>query len=522
MTRLSRLLITTLPAVVLSAGACGGGNSGGDPPVDPGRAGGSGGASRGGSGGRNNPGTGGSQGSGTGGAVGQGGSGPSGQGGGSGGGTGGAGTTDGPSGSGGTPAGGSGGAGAGGQGGGATPDGGVNPNPMMGTCDYTPTPMALTKKLRFERITLTGLPAANNDRPYNGGITEVKFLPGKTDEFFVIRKGGAVYHYKMTGTSAALVATMAVEDMNGTEDCGLITLEFDPGFATNKLVFFGHCTGSGRNSKVARYTYDGGRLTDKQTIMSFSAPAGNNVWHSIGSMGFDKDANLWVVHGEFNTMAPSQSDTSNLGKLIRIIPSRTAAMGGFMPAAGNPGGRPFYAKGLRSPWRASYHPGKNWYFIADVGPNPGDWEELNLVTAAGANLGWPGQTCNAGSIACWTNGLSTMKVMDEDALPDNFATRAGRSVWVGAPYGNCGNDKYGGAMTGVTLTGDFFKGWVIGLTVNDSGAKAADKGLGLFTMISSITQGPDGYLYATKFGKYHQGAEGENVGLQGVYRILPE
>ena len=365
------------------------------------------------------------------------------------------------------------------------------------------------------------MPDANNDRPYNGGITEVKFLPGKADEFFVTRKGGAVYHYKLAGTSATLVSTLAVEDMNATEDCGLITMEFDPDFATNKMVFFGHCTGTGRNSKISRYTYDAGKLGDKVTIMSFSAAAGNNVWHSVGSMGFDKDKNLWMVHGEFNTMAPAQSDTSNLGKLIRIIPSRQAGMGGSMPAAGNPGGNSFYAKGLRSPWRAAYHPGSNWYLIADVGPNPGDWEEINLVTAAGANLGWPGGTCNGGSIACWTNALSTMKVTDKDALPDDFATRAGRSVWVGPPYGNCGNDRYGGTMTGVALGGDFFKGWVVGFTF-DATTKAKDKSLGKFTMISSVTQGPDGYLYATKFGKYHQGAEGEDVSQQGVYRILPE
>ena len=510
MTKLSRLLITAIPAVALSIG-CGGGNS------DPGGGGTTGGTSGGRTGGNN-----GSRSGGSGGGTTDPGTGGSNTPGGTGGNVAPGGTGGGAAGAGGAAAGsgGAGGGNAGGQGGSTPSDG--PPSPPAGACNYNPTPMALSKKLKFERITLAGLPDANNNRPYNGGITEVKFLPGKPDEFFVIRKGGQVYHYKMAGTNATLVASMMIEEPNGTEDCGLISLEFDPDFATNKLVFFAHCTGQQRNSRVARYTYDAGKLNDKQVILTFSAPAGNNVWHSIGSMGFDKDKNLWVVHGEFNTGAPSQSDTSPLGKLMRVVPGRQAGMGGAMPAAGNPGGRPFMAKGLRSPWRASYHPGKDWYFIADVGPDPGDWEELNIVTQAGANLGWPGGTCNAGSLACWRSGLTTMKVMDEGALPENFATRAGRSVWVGAPYGDCGNDKYGGAMTGVTLTGDFFKGWVIGVTLNDSGAKAMDKSLGTFTMLSSVTQGPDGYLYATKFGKYHQGAEGENVGLQGVYRILPE
>ena len=38
-------------------------------------------------------------------------------------------------------------------------------------------------------------------------------------------------------------------------------------------------------------------------------------------------------------------------------------------------------------------------------------------------------------------------------------------------------------------------------------------------MLSAVTQGPDGYLYITKFGKYHQGAEEENVANQGLYRV---
>ena len=40
-------------------------------------------------------------------------------------------------------------------------------------------------------------------------------------------------------------------------------------------------------------------------------------------------------------------------------------------------------------------------------------------------------------------------------------------------------------------------------------------------MLSAVTQGPDGYLYVTKFGKYHQGAEGESVAAQGLYRVQP-
>jgi hypothetical protein len=536
---MARLRLTlglmVFPALALVAASC----SSPEGETPPGT-GGSG-ASSGGAGGRGGSGTGGRGGSGTAGgtggssqAGGAGGTGTGGSGtggttggatgtGGSAGGAGGSGQTDGPAGDDSSVAGsgGSGTGGAGGSGGSGVPP--TDAGPVSSTCDYAPKANAASRQLRFERVTLTGLPAANNERPYNGGITEAKFLPGTMDELFIVRKGGQVYHYKMSGTSAALVATMMVPNVSGREDCGLIGMAFDPDYATNKFVYFGHCVGAaGRESRFMRYTHNNNMLSDGVQILGINGGGGSsNSWHSVGSMGFDKDKNLWMLHGEFVTGAPAQDMNSNLGKLLRVRPGRTAGMGGFMPATGNPAGNAVYARGLRSPWRGAYHPGKDWYIVAEVGPDPGDWEEVNVVTAPGANLGWPMGTCNAGSIACWRSGLTTMKLQATEDVSDQYSTRAGRSAWAGPPYGDCGNDRYGGAMTGVFLAGDFFKGWVLGVVLNDDGSKNKDVNLGTFTMISSITQGPDGYLYITKFGKYHQGAEGENVANQGLYRVLP-
>lgn len=401
------------------------------------------------------------------------------------------------------------------------PDGG-NP-PPVGACNYTPKENALSKNLKFDRITLMGLPGGDNNRPYNGGITELKFIPGTQDELFITRKGGGLHHYKIAGNTAMLVSNTTVPGVSGREDCGLIGLAVDPDFATNKFLYVGHCVGAaGRQSKFMRYTYNNGMLTDGVEILGIDGGAGNNSWHSVGSMGFDNDKNLWMLHGEFVRGAPAQDLNSNLGKLLRVQPSRMAGMGGFKPATGNPAPNAIYARGLRSPWRGAYHPGKNWYIIGDVGPDPSGWEEINIVTEPGANLGWPNGTCNAGSIACWTTQLRVQKVMDADNLSETNAGRAGRSAWAAAPYGDCGKDQYGGAMTGVALAGDFFKGWVLGITFNDQGGKARDKNLATFTMISGVDQGPDGYLYALKFGKYHQGADGENVANQGLYRIVAE
>ena len=158
--------------------------------------------------------------------------------------------------------------------------------------------------------------------------------------------------------------------------------------------------------------------------------AGNNSWHSVGSMGFDKDKNLWMLHGEFVTGAPAQDLGSNLGKLLPGPAQPPGGHGRVHARDGQPGGAAVYARGLRSPWRGAYHPGKGWYFMAEVGPDRSGWEEVNVVTAAGANLGWPGGTCNAGSVACWTTGLRTMKVQDADNVRRS-ACRARRALCLG-------------------------------------------------------------------------------------------
>jgi hypothetical protein len=393
------------------------------------------------------------------------------------------------------------------------------------TCDYTPKAAALGKKLRFERITLNGLPNVTDwtrNGNYGGGITEVKFVPGTTDEFFLTRKAGGIFHFKLSGNSATLISTLSLGDgqVSNREDCGLIALDFDPDYATNKLVYFGHCTGAGRSSKISRATHMGGQLTDRVDILTVQAPGEGNSWHSVGSMGFDKDKNLWLLHGEFNTGGgdPAQDPASPLGKVHRLVPSRRAGMGGATPAPGNPTpGSTIYARGLRSPWRGSYHPAKGWYIIGDVGPGSQQPEEVNVLTQAGQNFGWPTGTCNAGNVVCWRPapypGLAD--------LNDQYEGRVGRTVWVSPVYGNCGNDRYQDALTGVVLVGDFFTGWVVGMLLDDAGKKSRDANLGAtLTMISSFTQGPDGYLYATKFGRYHQGAEGENPADSGLYRAV--
>jgi hypothetical protein len=477
------------------------------------------------------------------------------------GGTGGGGSP-GAGGSGGSPSGGSGGAtgGRGGSGGSSTAgaDGSVTPAdagrssdgptmspdtaaltdgaiPPAGACDYNPRANVGQIKLKLERIDIPGLPIGdlgkNNTGPsVRDGATLFKFLPGKSDELFFVQKAGRVTHLRISGRTATVLKTLQVPNVSPYADCGLIGMAFDPEFEKNKLVYFGHCTAQ-YQSKIARFTYDGNTLSDPVDIMRWNGQGGSNVWHAIGSMGFDPRGNLWVLHGEFTNTSRGQDLNTNLGKLLRIVPSRAPGVGDYMPAADNPFAsdpKPksaIYAYGLRSPWRGVLD-AKGRYIVGDVGDQRN--EEVNVVTAKGQNFGWGLSADTSGP--CSGNCVSPLIYWRNDSHDPYRGTgdltqQASRSrvVWIGAQYGDCGNDRYGGAMTGVTTFGDLYTGWVRGLVVGDDGKAATDVSLleraTSIIGITSMEQGPDGYLYATTFGTY--GAELEGVRPE-LHRVLPQ
>ena len=418
----------------------------------------------------------------------------------------------------------------GGSGGAATDAGSIDPPPAdagnppaSGVCEYTPKANATQLKLKFKKLDVAGVPANAGARGggYANGLTEFRFVPGAANEFLMMQKSGRIAHYRLEGNSATMVGVLSgLAGVETNEDCGSLSMAFDPDFATNRLMYVGLCTGN-TASVLRRYKWEGTQLSDGQTILTFNSGGAGRSWHSVGSMGFDANKNLWMLHGEFNAGAPAQNLGSTLGKLIRVVPNRQAGMGGFQPAEGNPmagmGGTQgaLYAWGLRSPWRG-WLDAKGRYIIGDV-QNTNN-EEVNVAVRPGQNFGHAG--CNGGNctnaLIRWDNGNDPYLGQGDEAKEG----RQGRVVWIGAQYGDCGNDKYGGAMTGVQTFGDFFTGWVRGMVLDEGNNKTKDAHLGTLGTISSWDQNKaDGYLYLTKFGQYHQGADGEQAGF---YRVCQD
>jgi hypothetical protein len=400
------------------------------------------------------------------------------------------------------------------------PDGPAVPS---GQCKATSGPNAAMLKLAFKPLQIMGDVNAVGPGKSATGLTEIRFVPGTTNEIFVAQKAARINHFRIEGNTVTLIRRFTVPNVFAQEDCGLISIAFDPDYQTNKFLYAAHCT-TARTSKVARFTV-GDALTDAVDIINFSEPQSSQAFHSIGSVGFDKGKNMWLLHGEFYDESNAQDLNSPLGKLLRFVPSRMAGMGGHTPASGNPymgmaGRNPLiYASGLRSPWRG-LHDSKGRYLIGDVGP--GTAEEVNLVTMPGQNFGWNGSRVGpCSNCPGLTSPISTYRVANdpyEGEGNERLEGRPRRSVWVGVQYEDCGNDKYGGAMTGVYLFGDLFAGWVRGMTLDDTGRKSADRLLGEIDGLSSWAQGPDGFLYAARFGPYGDHLTGLNIGLFRVER----
>lgn len=122
--------------------------------------------------------------------------------------------------------------------------------------------------------------------------------------------------------------------------------------------------------------------------------ATDSLTHSIGTVRFGTDGNLFVSNGDgtsFGRVDPRTLrvlDPDNLsGKILRIDPNtgRGLATNPFFNNNADSNRSKVYSLGLRNPFRFAVNPANNEPYITDVGW--GTWEEINA--GRGANFGWP-------------------------------------------------------------------------------------------------------------------------------------
>lgn len=348
-------------------------------------------------------------------------------------------------------------------------------------------------------------------------LIDLEFLPGQGGEALVIGKGGTLYYVTVALTPLSQTATISVADSG---EQGLLNVAADPEYAINRLIYLYFTSPDGSQNQVDRFTVDVNvnagsfSLSDRQTIITFpksdSPSPGSN--HNGGGLLFDADKNLIIGVGDGGGSASAdqgaeigQDPSTRLGKILRIIPNRSAGSGGFsIPEEGNSGPvdslPEIYALGVRNPFTLAAR--DTAIFIGDVGSSV--FEEINLINGAGLNFGWPLAEGNSDD-PNFRNPLHGYAHGDVAFINDDPETSAdastSKSLMVGTFYDG---SQYGGALAGHLIYAEFFAGWVRGLRLNGANEVVSDSHLGHLAGMTSLQQAPDGFLYAVSlFGSDH-------------------
>lgn len=333
--------------------------------------------------------------------------------------------------------------------------------------------------------------------------TNIKFLPS-TQEFLVLGKRGEIRHFVLTDTSANLLGAFTVPDVApAPEEIGLTGIAFDPRFASNRFFYVCFVTGDNKWARILRYRWSGSYAEIERsqvTVLNVDRLLPDEPQHGVYSLCFGPDDNLYVPIGDALQPEYAQDPQSLLGKLLRIRP-RYGPEGGYDIPADNPYRNEekvlpeIAAFGLRTPFRSLCW--KDKIYIANVGRNR--YEEIEMYTiGTKANLGWP--FCEG---YCETGGYNRPVITVSHADPfyqtqDPEQSASNRlSLGVGVVYEQNGDDPYRDLLDGRILFFDVFQGYVRAAQLRADGYVEDDQHIFHLENITSMTTGPDEYIYIT-------------------------
>ena len=200
------------------------------------------------------------------------------------------------------------------------------------------------------------------------------------------QRGGGLSVRRANGTVAPLSADFS--DIYAVGETGLMGLELDPGFATNRRFYTcqGHQAGGAREIQVIAWTVNSGytaatRVADP-LVGGLPVSSGR---HGGCRLRFDTTGALMVATGDAAIGTNPQDLTSLGGKILRVNPATGApAAGNPRLGATNPNTRLIFNYGHRNPQGLALRP-NGQMFNAEHGSFRDD--EVNLVLPD-RNYGW--------------------------------------------------------------------------------------------------------------------------------------
>jgi len=394
------------------------------------------------------------------------------------------------------------------------------PEESGGGGDASRNPASL--RVEFEELALDSKPTF---------ITDFAFYPGSDTDFLTLDKSGKLQRFQLGEQGATLLSSAQVAGVYDKLDCGAISLAFEPDLAEGNYVYVGTCV-SLTHSQILRLDLDEDSNPvegSEVAILSVGFAGATRPWHNVGSIGFEPGGVMWALFGEKVQGAPAQDLAQNLGKLLRIVPSREPGVGGFEPAPDGPlNGQEdvspsVFALGLRSPFRGT-RDSRGFYWIGDVGSDA--FEEVNVTRSPLTNFGWPeheGPCSQCGETTtpafAWARGASPDYIADDPEVETTVA----RVAWAGPEVLAHEPDRYGGRLAGSVLFGDYCAGFLRQGRVDDDGIPTLDAPLGHLNNAGAFRQHTDGYVYAITFGRCQTDVKNQaDEGFSRLYRMVPK
>ena len=216
-----------------------------------------------------------------------------------------------------------------------------------------------------------------------------------THRIFVVEKAGTI---KVFDKNYRFVDTLLrITGINTSGEQGLLSMAFHPEFKSNGhfYIYYTAPWSGGNQLRLDRYTISSTNInradpSSRLSLLSINHPATN---HNGGKLNFGKDGYLYLATGDSggggDPANAGQTQTSLLGKMLRLdVDGRSSGKNYTIPA-GNPFQTEVFSLGLRNPFRWSFDRFNNDVYLGDVGQNAK--EEVNfrpLSQMAGANFGW--------------------------------------------------------------------------------------------------------------------------------------
>ena len=182
---------------------------------------------------------------------------------------------------------------------------------------------------------------------------------------------------------------------------GLLSIAIDPAYPARPYLYAWFTAQGGPFIHLSMYTLTdvGGVLSLGPEYIILDDVPDNNPMHNGGALRFGPDGMLYVSVGDDQNSCAALDPNILSGCILRLDVSALPQAGSGPPPKSvlTPSDNPFltmtpeaglvWATGLRNPFRFQIDPTTGDLFVTDVGENT--WEEINLISGGGANLGWP-------------------------------------------------------------------------------------------------------------------------------------